>query len=139
MYTPSSLRSLRRLAGVALPGVLLAAAPGCGHNSVVGRWQGKLPLGNNTSQMVVEFKPDGTDTRTIKALTGTNVLSDTYALKDDTLQITPKGLAIDGKSYGLPSLYSAPENLTMKFINSDTLSLTMDGQPQPFTLTRVKP
>jgi hypothetical protein len=130
--------SCRRLAGVALLGVLLSAASGCGHSSIVGKWQGELPLGNNTSQMVVQFNSDGTDTRTIKALTGTNVLSDTYVFKDDTLQMTPKHLAIDGKSYALPSLYSAPETLTVKVIGSDTLSLTMDGQTQPFTLTRVK-
>jgi hypothetical protein len=131
---PSSIAVRRCLGAAALGGALILAA-GCGHNSIVGKWQGQESKAGASS--VIEFTPDGKETITRSAGRMSIVVNANYVVKDDNIQVTATGMTMNGQSLPVPPQLSAAQNIPFK-LDGDSLTMTPPGSSQAVTLTRIK-
>jgi hypothetical protein len=133
--------TISRFLATTVIGGLLILATGCGHNSIVGKWQGNVPIQGQTVPVTMEFKSDGTETQTasVQSPIGTMsiVANGTYTVKDTDLQMTQTSVTLNGRTS--PAMPQATKVQTVPFkLDGDTLTLTPPNTAQPATLTRVK-
>ncbi len=114
---------------------------GCGRPGLVGKWQGSMARGGAALPVTMEFRPDGTMTDSVgfQSAAGpmTLVMTDTYAVKGDTLTLTQTGTTVNGRAAPNDPRMRTTRSAAFR-VDGDTLTLTPPGNPQSLTLTRVK-
>lgn len=118
---------------------LLVAIAGCGaKKTIVGRWTVDLADAGGVTPLIMEFRPDGTETVKMSPA----IIEYKYTIKGDRLQMIP----ISAKMNGAPMPITAQDKAealaaggdTHFTLTSDTLTMRIPSRHDEITLKRVK-
>lgn len=119
---------------VAVVVVFAVMTVGCAKkDTIVGKWQGTLPVGGQTATMTITFNPDGTEVQTVEGGGQKITIAAHYTVKDGTLTHTVDRSFVNGQ-------VTASTVTTASFeykLDGDKLTLTRKGVSSNFILTRV--
>lgn len=132
----------RNLLYIAVPALIASVSLGCAKPTVVGKWQGTVPIpGQGTAvPATVDYKADGTMEQVMTTPVGPITVTGTYKVDGDTLTTTGKDIKLNGNA--LPPMLaarvpaSAMTNSATFKLDGDNLNMSSGGKDIAFT--RVK-